>query len=521
MSKPLLKSTATVGSMTLASRVTGLVRDVVWASMLGSGPVADAFLTAFRIPNFFRRIFGEGAFAVAFVPVLSDFKANRTAAETQRFIDRMAGRLAAMLLLLSVVGVVGAPWVVAAFAPGFKLDDPHRYAMTVDCLRIVFPYVFFISLVAMAGSILNTWRRFAVPAATPVLLNICLILAALVLTRFTENDAIALSIGVLIAGFVQLAVQIPFLKRDALLPIPRLGLKREDGDGTEGVGRVLKLMVPAVIGSSTAQINILINTQIATFLIPGSVSWLYYSDRLMEFPLGVFGIALATALLPTLSSFHLDKDTQRYSGTLDWALRWTVLIGLPASVGLVILATPMVSTLYFRGEFQPQDVEMTSRSLVAFAVGLVALVAVKVLAPGFYARENTKTPVRIAMVSVAVNILVSLLLFRSLGHVGLAVATSVSALVNASLLLWRLIQADIFHFRSGWSGFSARVIVASVLMGIAIYWLAGSGDVWLEMTTLARIAKLALCIAVGIVVYFSVILATGLRPRALMSPPEM
>jgi len=432
----------------------------------------------------------------------------------------MAGWLGAILLTISILGVLAAPWVVTAFAPGFKLQDPERYRLTVDCVRIVFPYVFFISLVAMAGGVLNTWRRFAVPAVTPVLLNLCLISAALVLTRFVANDAIALSIGVLMAGVVQLVVQIPFLRRDAMLPIPRLRLTRRSGDGSEGVSRVLKLMVPAVVGTSAAQLNFLINTQIATFLTPGSVSWLYYSDRLMEFPLGVFGIALATALLPTLSSFHLNKDTRGFTETLDWALKWALLIGLPATVGLILLATPMVSTVYFRGAFEAQDVYMTTHSLIAFSVGLIALVMVKVLAPGFYARENTRTPVRIAIVAVCVNVLTSLLLFRYLGHVGLAVATTVAAFVNASLLLWCLVRADIYRFGSGWLGYIVRVVAASLLMGIAIYWCAGEAADWIDYSTASRIIRLAVCVAVGVAVYFSAILATGIRPRELLTRPR-
>ncbi len=515
MSQPLLKSTATVGAMTLASRITGLIRDVVLASLLGSGTSADAFFVAFRIPNFFRRIFGEDAFAVAFLPVLSDYRANRSARETQAFVDRMAGRLGAVLLAVSLLGVLAAPALVTLVAPGFRLQDPERFRVTVECVRIVFPYVFFISLVAMAGGILNTWRRFAVPAATPVLLNLCLISAAFVLPRFTGNNAVALSIGVLAAGFVQLAVQIPFLKRDAVLPIPRLRWRRESDDG---VGRVWRLMLPALLGTSTAQINLLINTQIATFLVPGSVSWLYYSDRLLEFPLGVFGIALATALLPTLSSFFLVKDARGFSDTLDWALRWVLLIGLPATVGLVVLATPMVSTLYFRGEFQPFDVVMTTRSVIAFAIGLVAFVMVKVLAPGFYARENTRTPVAIAMVAVAVNIVVSLLLFRVLGHVGLAAATSVAAFVNAALLLYCLVRAGIYSMGPGWPAFALKIIFASVLMGIVIRWSAGSPDGWLAISTGQRIVKLTASIVIGIVTYFSVILACGIRPQSLQSP---
>ena len=403
MSKKLIKSTVVTGSMTLLSRVSGLVRDIAFANIMGSGLVADAFFVAFRIPNFFRRIFGEGALSVAFVPVFSEYKETATPEQTRAFLDRMVGQLTAVLILITVLGIVAAPGFVAAIAPGF-LENEEKFQITVDALRICFPYLIFISLVAVSAGILNTCGRFAVPAATPILLNLCLIAASAWLVPFMDNAAIALATGVLIAGIAQLLFQVPFLRRERYLPRPRL--KHSDN----GVKKVFKLMIPAIFGVSVAQLNVLINTLLASFLVTGSVSWLYYSDRVMEFPLGVFGIALATVILPSLSKLHAREDQRAFSELLDWALRWVFIIATPAAIGLVMVAGPLITTLFQYGATTPHDVRMMVNSLIGFSLGLIGLILVKVLAPGVFARQNTKTPVRVGVIAMIVNIIVAIIL---------------------------------------------------------------------------------------------------------------
>lgn len=509
MSRKLLKSTLVVGGMTLLSRISGLVRDIVFAYVMGSGLVADAFFVAFRIPNFFRRIFAEGAFAQAFVPVYSEYRERRSGEDTQRFLDHMAGRLGGALLLLTLLGILAAPAMVTVIAPGF-LDQPDKFQLTVDALRITFPYLLCISLVAMAAGILNSCGRFAAPAVTPVLLNLFLIGAAVWLTPVTGNAALALSLGVLLAGLAQLLFQVPFLARERALPRPRVR------GADAGVRRVFGLMLPAVFGASVAQINILVNTLLASFLITGSVSWLYYADRVMEFPLGVFGIALATVMLPNLSKLHARSDGQAFSNLLDWALRWVFLIATPACVGLMVLAEPVISTLFQHGATTPDDVRRMAQALLAFAFGLLGFVLVKVLAPGFFARQDTRTPVRIAVIAVVVNIVMSLLLVWPLAHVGLALATSIAAWVNAGLL-WRLLRGrGIYQPSARWGAFMLKVITAALVMGGLLWWGAGDPDSWRVAGALQRAGRLALWITLGAGAYFFVILVCGIRPRQLI-----
>ncbi len=504
MSRKLLKSTATVGSMTLLSRISGLVRDMVFAYVMGSGWIADAFFVAFRIPNLFRRIFAEGAFSQAFVPVLSERRAAATPAEVRAFVDHTAGWLASALVVLTTLGVAFAPAVVTVIAPGFRAN-PEQFTLTVDALRITFPYLLCISLVAMSAGVLNTWDRFAVPALTPVLLNLCLILAAFLFVPWLGNAALGLALGVLVAGVTQLAFQIPFLRRIDMLPKPRLA-----GRG-EPVNRVFKLMMPAVFGASVTQINMLVNTILASFLVTGSVSWLYYSDRLMEFPLGVFGIALATVILPSLSKLHADGSRARFSQLLDWSLRWTCLIALPASVGLMVLAGPIMTTIFQYGATTAYDVAMAAKSLMAFAFGLLGFVLVKVLAPGFFARQDTRTPVRIAVVAVLVNIVLSLALFTVLAHVGLALAISVAAWVNAGLLFRELVRLGVYSPDAGWGGLLLRIGAAALAMALVLIWGAGDTVSWLEASAWARFGRLCLWILIGAATYFSVILISGIR----------
>lgn len=386
----------------MISRLLGFMRDVVFANIFGAGAATDAFFVAFKIPNFLRRLFAEGAFSQAFVPVLTEYRTQRDQAAVRLLIANTTGVLGAILLLLTVVAILGADYLIMLFAPGF-IDDQPKFELATDMLQITFPYLFFISLTALAGGILNSYDKFAAPAITPVWLNLILIAGAVGFTAQFEPPIMALAWGVLIAGITQLLFQIPFLLKLGLLPRPRWGWH------DSGVRRILRLMIPAIFGSSVAQINLLLDTIIASFLVTGSVSWLYYSDRLVEFPLGIFGIAMATVILPSLSKKHAEADAESFSKMLDWALRWVLLIGTPAAVGLILLAGPMLTTLFNYGEFQVSDVEMSALSLMAYGIGLLGFMLVKVLAPGFYARQDTKTPVRYGIYSMVANMAMNIL----------------------------------------------------------------------------------------------------------------
>jgi putative peptidoglycan lipid II flippase len=509
MSRRLLKSTFITGGMTLLSRIAGLVRDMVFAGLIGAsaGIAADAFYVAFRIPNFLRRIFGEGAFSQAFVPVFTEYKTRNTQAEVREFLDRMAGIFGLVLFVVTLVGVLAAPLIVYALAPGFSGE---KYDLTVAMLRITFPYILFISLVGMAAGILNTYGRFAAAAFTPVLLNLSLIGAALWLAPRLHNPVMALAWGVFIAGVAQLLFQLPFLARLGLLPRPRL--KR----GHDGVARVFKLMLPAIFGVSVAQINTLINTILASFLVTGSVSWLYYSDRLMEFPLAVFGIALATVILPSLSHQHTNGDKHEFSRLLDWALRWAFLIGVPATVALMLLAGPLLTTFFHYGKFNEQDVLMSTQALIAFAAGLLGFILVKVLAPGFYARQNTKTPVRIGMIAMGVNIILSVALVSALKHTGLALAISMAAFVNAALLYRVLRRTGVYAPEAGWGLFFTRIVLATAGMAAILVWGVGDLEVWLKASASGRALHLTTLVVGGGFVYLAALFLFGVRPRALL-----
>lgn len=511
MTRKLIKSTAVTGGMTLISRITGLVRDIVFAGLIGAGAgvAADAFYVAFRIPNFLRRIFGEGAFSQAFVPVFVEYKTRATAEETRAFVDHITGVLGVILFGVTLIGVVAAPILVMALAPGF-LDVPHKYDLTVQMLRIMFPYLLFVSLVAMAAGILNTYGKFAAAAFTPVLLNLCLIGAALWLAPRMAEPVLALAWGVFLAGVVQLLFQIPFLRALRILPRPRLK------PAHPGVGRVFKLMLPAIFGVSVSQVNLLVNTLLASFLVTGSVSWLYYSDRIMEFPLGVFGIALATVILPSLSRRHASNSPEEFSHLLDWALRWVMLIGLPASVALVVLSGPMLATLFHHGAFNANDVRMSAQALMAFSTGLLAFIFIKVLAPGFYARQDTKTPVRIGIIAMVVNIVLSLALVFPLQHTGLALAVSLAAFVNAALLYRRLRAHNVYRPLPGWGAFLLRVTLATVGMGALLAWGAGDLEHWLTAPTQDRVIQLTLWIIAGFLTYSGLALALGVRPAQML-----
>jgi putative peptidoglycan lipid II flippase len=512
VSRQLLKSTTVVSSMTFLSRITGLIRDVVMANVLGTGAMADAFFVAFRIPNFLRRIFGEGAFSQTFVPVFAEMR-MRQDNEARIMVNHMAGRLGLTVLILSVLGVLGAPWLVKVFAPGF-IDQPEKFTATVDALRIMFPYLFFISLVAMSAGILNTEGVFAAPAVTPVLLNLCLVGAIVWLVPFTENAASALAIGVLIAGIVQLLFQAPFLVRVGYLPRPRLS------GSNEPTRRVFRLMLPAIFGVSVAQINMLVSTFLASFLVTGSVSWLYYSDRLMEFPVGVFGIALATVVLPSLAKQYASGTPESYSRLLDWALRWVILIGLPAGAALMVLAIPLTATIYQNSDvFSDNDVLMSAHALIAFAFGVVGFVMIKILAPGFYARQDIATPVRIAAVAMVANIVLSVALVQSMAHTGLALSVALSAWLNAAMLYIKLRKLDIYTPEPGWTVFLLRTVLATASMVGVIWYFAGPGSQWMGAGLWSRVGHLTLLVVSGCFVYFGVLLLAGVRVRQLMFIP--
>ncbi|MGH1542803.1 MAG: murein biosynthesis integral membrane protein MurJ [Arenicella sp.] len=507
MSKKLLKSTAVVSSMTMLSRISGLVRDIVMANLLGSGVMADAFFVAFRIPNFFRRLVGEGAFSQAFVPVFSELRADNDN-DAKQFVSATAGKLSIVLLLLSVAGVAGAPWLVKLFAPGF-IEHPEKFALTVDALRIMFPYLFFISLVAMSAGILNTLQRFAVPAATPILLNLCLILALLFILPMVDSATRALAFGVLIAGVVQLAFQIPSLVRTGYLTWPSFSSNR-------GTQKVFRLMVPAILGVSAAQVNALVNTLLASFLVTGSVSWLYYSDRLMEFPVAVFGIALATVVLPSLTREHQQGSESSFSNMLDWALRWVVMIATPAAVALALLAVPLLATIFQHGAFSASDVYNSALSLRAYSVGVIAFILIKVLAPGFYARQDTKTPMRIAVIAIACNIVMSLLFIGYLQHAGLALALALAAWFNAAMLAVRLWRCNIYRPQAGWLLFLGKIIVAVLVMTLVIRFLSLDDLFWLESGLFSRIVRLLIVVTGGALSYFLTLYLCGLRPHQLL-----
>lgn len=457
MTKKLLKSTAVVGGFTLISRILGFIRDVVIAYVFGASTSTDAFFVAFKIPNFMRRLFGEGAFSQAFIPVLSEYKTQRDKAEVKHLVNHVAGHLGGVLLLVTIIGIVIAPLLVLIFAPGF-FQNKEKYDLTIAMLQITFPYLLFIALTAFAGAVLNTYGQFAVPALTPVLLNVCLIGAALWIAPSLEQPVMALAYAVFFAGLIQLAFQLPFLHRLHLLPKP--SFKRHD----EGVSRIYRLMLPALFGVSVSQINLLIDTLMASFLVTGSISWLYYSDRLMEFPLAIFGLALATVMLPDLSKSVAQGDMQKYSKTLDWALRWLFLIVIPSMLGLIVLAAPILTTLFHNGEFSDNDVIRTSHSLIAYSVGLVGFVLIKILASGFYSRQDTRTPVKIAVIAMVANMVLNLILIWPLAHAGLALATSLAALLNAGLLYRGLRTEGVFQPQPGWRRFLLRIAMASGCM---------------------------------------------------------
>ena len=515
MSRSLLKSTAVISAMTLISRILGFVRDIVFARLFGASAATDAFFVVFKIPNFLRRLFAEGAFQQAFVPVLAEYREKRSPEEMQDYIAHVAGTLGAVLLLVTTIGVIAAPILLLLFAPGFT-GNPEQMALAETMLRITFPYLFFISLTAFASSLLNSFGKFAIPALTPVWLNIVLIGAAFAGSHYANEPLIVLSWGVFLAGAVQLGFQLPWLWRMGLLPRPRIARRHE------GVNKTMRLMLPAIFGSSITQLNLLLDTILASFLIAGSVSWLYYSDRLVEFPLGMFGVALATVILPKLSREYSSSNGADFNQTLDWGLRLTVLLALPATAGLTMLAGPLLATLFQYGEFSAHDTAMAQLSLIAYSLGLPGFLLIKVLAPGFYARQDTATPVKIGIRAVLANlafkaaVVVPMILLAIPGtHAALAAATAFAAWLNAWWLYRALRAGGVYQPGRQWRRLALQAGGATLGMGTFLVLLAPELATWSAMPGSQRALWIAGLVLGAMALYSALLAALGLRPRDL------
>jgi putative peptidoglycan lipid II flippase len=517
----LLKAASTVSLLTLLSRITGLVRELLMASTFGASALTDAFNVAFRIPNLFRRWLAEGAFSQAFIPVLAATRETEGDEATRVLVARVATLLAWSLVVLCTLGVLAAPVLVWALASGLG-QDPRAMDAAVVMTRWMFPYIGFMSLVALSSGVLNTWKRFAVPAATPVLLNVALIVAAWLgapwFARMGIEPIYAMAAGVLVGGVLQLAVQVPALARVGLLP--RIGLSPVAVRAAwrdPGTRRVLTLMLPALLGVSVAQVSLLINTQIASHLQAGSVSWLGYADRLMEFPTALLGVALGVVLMPQLAAARASGDAQKYSGMLDWGLRLVVLLSVPCAVALLVFSRPVVSVLYHYGAFTDRDVQQTTLALMGYGAGLVGLVAIKVLAPGFYAAQDIRTPVRIAIVVLVCTQLMNIGLVPWLGHAGLALSIGLGALLNAAWLLVGLLRRGSYRPSRGWWLFSLRVIAASALLAVYLLWSGGHFDwVALRAEGWRRLLLFVAVLAGAAVVYFGALWAAGLKLRRVL-----
>ncbi len=504
----LLKAALSVSAMTFLSRITGLIREIIGFNLFGASASMDAFQVAWRIPNLLRRLFAEGAFSQAFVPVFAEYKAKRGEIETNLLAGRIASVLVLILFVVTLIGVIAAPVLVYVTASGFAAN-PEKFVLTTQLVRITFPYIFFISLIALAAGILNTFSAFKTPAFTPVLLNLSVIACALLLAPHIDPPILALAWGTFLGGIVQLAFQIPALRKINMLP--RISLTAWKFRKDEGVVRVLALMAPAVLGVSVAQISLLLNTQIASFLQTGSVSWLTAADRLMEFPSALLGVALGTVLLPSLVKHHAEKNTDEYSRLLDWGLRLTLLLTLPAAVALALLATPLIATIFQHGAFSAQDVLMTRAALLAYSVGLTGIIVVKILAPGFYARQNVKTPVKIAIFTLAVTQLFNLGFVPLFQHAGLALSIGLGACVNAGLLYFFMRKQNIFVPQPEWLAFVLKIAVALYIMGGVLFWMSGADIEWLTATTFAKCWRLTLIICAAALTYFVCLWAMGFR----------
>ena len=511
MSGKLLKSGLIVSFMTLISRILGLVRDVVVAKLMGDGAAADVFFFANKIPNFLRRLFAEGAFAQAFIPVLTEVSHEQDKQALKEFIAKVSGTLGAIVFVVSIIGVIASPVLTALFGMGWFIEYVNndegkvKFELASLMLKITFPYLAFISLAGLAGAILNTLNKFGVAAFTPVLLNVCIISMAMFAGPHMEQPAFALAWGVFFGGIVQLGFQLPFLYRAGLLVKPKWGWR------DPGVVKVRTLMIPALFGVSVGQINLLLDTLIASFLVTGSISWLYYSDRLLEFPLGLFGIAIATVILPTLSKNHVSKDPQAFAANIDWGIKMVTLLGLPAAVGLAMLAEPILTVIFQRGAFTAETARMASYSLIAYAFGLLSFMLVKVLAPGFYSRQDTKTPVKFGIWCMAANMMFNLIFAIPYGYIGLAIATSLSATLNAALLYSTLYKQQTIKLFPRSISTLLRVTIASVVMGGGLYFLRQELIVY-GVSTMAQVWQLVLTIGAGASLFVCCLFLLGARP---------
>jgi putative peptidoglycan lipid II flippase len=502
----LLKSLAAVSSMTMISRVLGFVRDTIVARMFGAGMATDAFFVAFKLPNLLRRIFAEGAFSQAFVPILAEYKTQQGEEAARTFIAYVSGLLTLVLALVTALGILAAPWVIWITAPGFA-DTPEKFDLTTALLRVTFPYILLISLASLAGAILNTWNRFSVPAFVPTLLNVSMIAFSLFLTPYFDPPVMALGWAVLAGGLAQLLYQLPHLKKIGMLVLPRLNLR------DTGVWRVLKQMGPAILGVSVSQISLIINTIFASFLAAGSVSWMYYADRLMELPSGVLGVALGTILLPSLAKTYASDDRHEYSRLMDWGLRLCFLLVLPCALALALIAEPLTVSLFQYGKFSAHDALMTQRALIAYAVGLLGIILVKVLAPGFYARQNIRTPVKIALFTLVSTQAMNLVFIGPLKHAGLALAISLAACLNAGLLYWQLRKHDLFEPQPGWAKFLGKLVLAVLVMSAVLLGLMHFMPAWDLGGMPLRLARLGVLVAAGVVAYFGMLALLGFRLR--------
>ncbi|MGV8934717.1 MAG: murein biosynthesis integral membrane protein MurJ [Gallionellaceae bacterium] len=500
----LLKTLASISSLTLLSRILGFVRDMMMARIFGAGMANEAFVIAYRLPNLLRRMFAEGAFSQAFVPIFSEYKSRRGNDETKLLVDHVATLLAIILFFITLVGVIAAPVLVLVTAPGFAANH-EKFNLTVDLLRITSPYIFFISLVAVASGILNTYNKYWISAFAPVLLNLCFIGTMLWLLPYFNRPIMALAWAVFLGGAIQMAFQIPFLKKIGMLPRWRFNLK------DEGVWRVLKQMGPAIFGVSISQISLVINTIFASFMVTGSVSWLFYADRLMEVPSGLLGVAISTILLTSLSKYHAESNTQEYSKILDWGLRLTIMLTLPAALGLGMIAVPLLSTFFQGGAFAAHDVLMTRNALVGYSVGLLGMLLVKVLAPAFYARQDIRTPVKIGIITLTATQLMNLMFIPMFQHAGLSLAIGLGSCLNSGILFYLLRKRGIFQPEPGWLKFFIKVCIALLALGLVLWYGMGLERDWLLTRGWVRIIHLSWLVTLGAVVYFAVLGVLGFR----------
>lgn len=502
--------------MTFISRVLGLVRDIVIANVMGAGTAADVFFFANKIPNFLRRLFAEGAFAQAFVPVLSEYKhqdeqEHSELTHTKLLVAQVAGTLGVLVTLVTLVGVIASPIFVILFGFGWFVDwlsggpDANKFELAASLLKITFPYLWFVSFTALSGAILNTLGKFGASSFTPVLLNVSIISVAIFFHDSFTNPAYALAWGVFLGGVTQFLFQIPFLIKAKVLVKPKWAWH------SPGVSKIRTLIVPALFGVSVTQINLLLDTLIASFLVTGSISWLYYADRLLEFPLGIFGIGIATVILPSLSKLHAKKGVEEFSQTIDWAIKVVCFFGLPALAGLMVLAQPIIMVLFMRGEFDQTQVVQVSYALFAYLSGLMSFMFIKVLAPGYYARQDTKTPVKIGIIAMVSNMAFNLMLAPFFGYVGLAIATTLSASLNAFLLYRGLKALGVYRMSVNAKLAVVKLVVAAAIMAAVVYWLSPTFSVWLSFSLTERIMYLSLYIAAGVMAFFTSVLLLKFR----------